>query len=236
MENLELLDKLTAAYKEDNKEKFIELCYTTPCTNGNDYNNFHTLDIVQSSITEDNDTFIEHLKKYMTDNEHQLISLFIKTNYQYDYEYYDIDEDNIEIALDLYNKYEEELDSALIWDNAEKIINELSEKLTEIEQYQFALKKLEAAETDEEFLLACDNDSNSYSYYPLSYQWCTEGIWVDGIDYTIYTQDEIDEKTANDEDALAEEAAYYLSCNSKEIIERVKIKIEQLKGEQEFED
>lgn len=236
MENFELLDKLTTAYKENNKEKFVELCYTTPCTNGSDYNNFHTLDIVQSSITEDDDTFIEHLKKYMTDNEHQLISLFIKTNHQYGYEYYDIDEDNAEIALDLYNKHEEELDDELVWDNAQKIIDDFSEKLTELENYQLALKKLEEAETDEEFLLACDADNNSYRYYPLTYQWCTEGIWIDGIDYTIYVQDEIDEETVNDEDALAEEAAYYLSCNSGEIIERVKIKIEQLKDEQEFED
>ncbi|CRH75427.1 Uncharacterised protein [Chlamydia trachomatis] len=35
---------------------------------------------------------------------------------------------------ELYWKYEDELDGALIWDNAEKIIDELSEKLTEIEQ------------------------------------------------------------------------------------------------------
>lgn len=33
MENFELLDKLITAYKEDNKEKFVELCYTTPYTN-----------------------------------------------------------------------------------------------------------------------------------------------------------------------------------------------------------
>ena len=239
MEDFELLDKLTTAYKENNKDEFTRLC-CSDCQNGSDYNNFHSLYVLRSHITENNDTFIEHLTRYITDEERPLLEQFTKTNYHYDFEYYDIDEDNVETARDLYNKYEEELDVELIWDNAQKIIDDFSKKLTEIEQYQFALKKLEAADTDEEILLACDDDNNSYGYYPLNYEWCDGGIWIDGIDYAIYIQHEelsqIDEETANDEDASAQLAAYYLSCNVNEIIEQVKIKIEQLKDKQELEN
>lgn len=127
MENKDLLVKLKQTLAKGNKEKFIDWCYTTPCTNGYEYNNFHSLDIVESSITEDNDTFIEHLTKYIKDGERPLLEQFIKTTNHYNFKYYDIDEDNIETASDLYNKYEEELDADLIWDNAEKIIKDLED-------------------------------------------------------------------------------------------------------------
>lgn len=125
MENKELLKNLKTALQENDREKFIDLCVFEGITNASDYNNFHSLDIVKSSITENDDTFIEHLKKYMTDEERPLLERFKKTNYKYDYEYYDIDEDNGELAFDLYCEHEDELDAELIWDNAEKIIKDL---------------------------------------------------------------------------------------------------------------
>lgn len=123
----ELLDSLKAAQEENNQEKFVNLCCTRDVANASEYNNFHSLDVLKSTITENNDTFIEHLKKYMTDEERPLLERFEKTNYHYDFEYYDIDEDNVETARDLYDKYEGELDSMLIWDNAEKIIEDLED-------------------------------------------------------------------------------------------------------------
>lgn len=240
MEDFELLDKLTTAYKENNKDEFTRLC-CSDCQNGSDYNNFHSLYVLRSHITEDNDTFIDNLYNCVADDDEknyifiqQLDSLNDEGKFNKCFP------DANDIAFELYCEYEDELDSMMIWDNAEKIIDEFSKKLTEIEQYQFALKKLEAAETDKDFLLACDADNNSYGYYPLNYEWCDGGIWIAGIDYTIYIQHEelsqIDEETANDEDASAQLAAYYLSCNVNEIIEQVKIKIEQLKDEQELEN
>ena len=68
MEDFELLDKLTTAYKENNKDEFTRLC-CSDCQNGSDYNNFYSLNVLRSHITENDDTFIEHLKKYMTDEE-----------------------------------------------------------------------------------------------------------------------------------------------------------------------
>lgn len=127
MDNKELLQQLKAAQKADNQEKFVDLCYTTNVKNESHYNNFHSLGLVQSTITEDNDTFIEHLIKYTTEDERPLLERFEKTNYHYNFEYYDIDEDNVETARDLYDKYETKLDAELIWNNAEKIIKDLQD-------------------------------------------------------------------------------------------------------------
>lgn len=251
MKDFELLDKLTTAYKENNKDEFTRLC----CCCGAPYEstsvegNFQSLWVVNSTITETDDTFIGHLNQYATGEDKALAEKIERFEEYYSYEdvpeaekdeYEKYVENKYEWFCGLYWKYEGELDSALIWDNTEKIIDDLSQELTEVEQYQFALKKLEDAETDKDFLLACDADNNSYGYYPLNYEWCDGGIWIDGIDYAIYIQHEelsqIDEETANDEDASAQLAAYYLSCNVNEIIEQVKIKIEQLKDEQELEN
>lgn len=130
MKNRDLLYNLKAALKEEDQDYFVELCYTRNITNASDYNNYHSLDVLKSTITEDNDTFITHLTRYITNDEIQFLSLFIKTNYQYGYEYYDVDEDNNEVAFDLYSKYEDELDADLIWDNAEKIIKDLEDYIS----------------------------------------------------------------------------------------------------------
>lgn len=240
MKDFELLDKLTTAYKENNKDEFTRLC-CSDCQNGSDYNNFHSLYVLRSHITENDDTFIEHLNRCVKDEERPLLEQFIKTNYHYNFEYYDIDEDNVETARDLYNKYEEELDTVLIWDNAKKIINDLIPYLTEIEQYQFALKNLEDAKTPDEFFKACDNDRSGMDNYPLCCKLYTKELYIYGIDYSIHLQPGEIEAYIKDHypDTYCQKwkaMADYLFAHAQDIIEEVKATIKELENDERNEE
>lgn len=73
MLNNELLKNLNAALQEDDKEKFVDLCVSEGITNASDYNNFHNLDVLQSTITETNNTFIDNLYKLVDDKNYTLL-------------------------------------------------------------------------------------------------------------------------------------------------------------------
>lgn len=127
MENKELLKNLKTALQENDREKFIDLCVFEGITNASDYNNFHSLDVVKSTITETNDTFIDNLFKLVDDKNYTLLEQLDKFNAEGLFKnYYLVAQD---IAFELYCDYEDELDSVLIWDNAEKIIKDLEDYL-----------------------------------------------------------------------------------------------------------
>ena len=112
--------------------------------------------------------------------------------------------------------------------------------LTEIEKFQFALKKLEAAKTREEFLLARDDDSNGINDYPCYYEWCKYSIsnelWIGGIGYSIHLHPgEVDmyikDHYPDAHDAREKAAEDYLFTHSRDIIEEVKATIKELEEE-----
>lgn len=123
MLNNELLKNLNAALQENDKEKFVDLCVFEGITNTSDYNNFHNLDVVKSTITETNDVFIDNLYKLVDDKNYTLLEQLDEFNAKGMFKsYYLVAQD---IAFELYCDYEDELDSILIWDNAETIIEDL---------------------------------------------------------------------------------------------------------------
>lgn len=140
MEDFELLDKLTTAYKENNKDEFTRLCIErTGAAYKNIFEdgNFHGLYVVHSAITETDSAFIEHLKQCATGEDKTTVEKIARFEEYYSYE--DVPEaekDEYEEYIEnkhygdwvtpLYCKYENEVDSALIWNNAEIIIDELS--------------------------------------------------------------------------------------------------------------
>lgn len=128
MENKELLCQLKEALQEDNQDKFVDLCYTTNITNASDYNNFHSLDVAKSIITEDNTTFVDNLYKCVADDDEKnyiFIQQLDSLNDEGKFNKYLVEAN--ELAFELYCTYEDELDSILIWDNAEKIIKDLKD-------------------------------------------------------------------------------------------------------------
>ncbi|WP_449674167.1 hypothetical protein ACTQKJ_03955 [Eggerthellaceae bacterium PR-HUZ602407-17] len=264
MENFELLDKLTTANKEDNKDEFTRLCMNEATYEGAGEEDYVlSLYVVYSTIGEDEDTYIGYLQQYATDEENTAIdALFEKIErfeeydeeccVDYDFEVPEAEKDEYKEYVEnkkhyaancleeLYWKYEDELDGALIWDNAEKIIEDLFTHLTEIEQYQFALKKLEDAKTREEFLLACD-DSNEFYDYPLSYELYADELRVYGTDYSIHLQPgEVDtyikDHYPDDDDPNEKAAADYLFAHAHDIIEEVKATIKELENDENNEE
>lgn len=157
MKDFELLGKLYAAYRDDNEDEFVRLCMECTYEGASENDCALSLYVVYSTIGEDENTYIGYLNQYATDEEKAAIAaLFEKIERFEDYDDFDYEEFDEEVPEaekaeyeeyvknrkyyamncleELYWKYEDELDGALIWDNAEKIIDELSEKLTEIEQ------------------------------------------------------------------------------------------------------
>lgn len=123
MVNEELLKNLNTAFQENDKEKFVDLCVFEGITNTSDYNNFHNLDVVKSTITETNDAFIDNLYKLVDDKNYTLLEQLDEFNAKGMFKrYYLVAQD---IAFELYCEYEDELDSVLIWENAETIIEDL---------------------------------------------------------------------------------------------------------------
>lgn len=123
MLNKDLLNELKVALEENDKEKFVDLCVSEGITNASDYNNFHNLDTVKSTITETNNTFIDNLYKLVDDKNYTLLRQLDRFNAEGLFKrYYSVAYD---IAFELYCEYEDELDSVLIWDNAETIIEDL---------------------------------------------------------------------------------------------------------------
>lgn len=126
----DLLYNLKAALKEDNQDYFVELCYTKKLENGSDGVNFHCLYVLKSTITEDNDTFVNNLYKCVADDDEKnyiLIQQLDTLNDEGKFNKY-LPEANY-LAFELYTTYEDELDNILIWDNAEKIIKDLEDYL-----------------------------------------------------------------------------------------------------------
>ena len=126
----ELLNNLKAAQKADNQEKFVNLCYTTNIENTSVNGNFHGLGVVMSVITENNSAFIDNLYKCVADDEKNfvLVTMLDSLNDEGKFKPYFAEANDL--ALDLYCTYEEDLDSMLIWDNAEKIIEDLEDYLS----------------------------------------------------------------------------------------------------------
>ena len=123
MLNKELLKSLNTAFQENDKERFVDLCVFEGITNVSEYNNFHSLDVVKSTITETNNTFIDNLYKLVDDENYTLLEQLDRFNAEGLFRnYYLVAQD---IAFELYCDYEDELDSILIWDNAETIIEDL---------------------------------------------------------------------------------------------------------------
>lgn len=260
LSDFELLDKLTAAYKENNKDDFAQLrMYETTYESSEAVaeNSALSLYVGYSTNTEDDDTFIGYLKHYATDEDNAKIDAILEKierfkNYDYpcdedfnekdevekfEYEQYVKDRKRYvsECFEELYRKYEDEPDSALIWDNADEIIDDLFTNLTEIEKYQFALKKLEDAKTPDEFLLACDSDTDDY---PLYYQLYVDELGIYGIDYSIHLRPREVEAYIKDQhpdvyDRKEKAVADYLFAHSHDIIEKVNVKIKEPQEEQE---
>ena len=178
MVDFELLGKLYAAYRDDNEDEFVHLCmeYTYDGERENDC--ALSLYVLYSTIGAYEDTYIGYLNQYATDEEKAAIAaLFEKIERFEDYDDFDYEEFDEEVPEtekveyeeyvknrkyyamncleELYWKYENELDYALIWDNAEKIIDELSEKLTAMKQLNTKIGELE------KHLAQLNLDSNS---------------------------------------------------------------------------
>lgn len=262
MENFELLDKLTTAYKEDNKDEFTRLCMNEATYEGaGEEGCALSLYVVYSTIGEDEGTYIGYLQQYATDEENAAIdALFEKIErfeeygeeccVDYDFEVPEAEKDEYEeyaenkehyaanCLEELYWKYEDELDGALIWDSAEEIIEDLFTHLTEIEKYQLALKKIQDAKTPGEFLLACDSDND---YYPLYYQLYTDELRVYGTDYSIHLQPGeveayIKDHYPDDCDRKEKAIADYLFAHAQDIIKEVKATIKELENDENGAD
>lgn len=130
MINKDLLHNLKAAQKADNQEKFVNLCYTTNIENTSENGNFHGLGVALSVISENNSTFIDNLYKCVADDDEKnfvLVTMLDRLNDEGKFKPYFTKANDL--AFDLYCTYEDELDSILIWDNAEKIIKDLEDYL-----------------------------------------------------------------------------------------------------------
>lgn len=181
MKDFELLGKLYAAYRDDNEDEFVRLCMESTYEGASENDCALSLYVVYSTIGEDEDTYIGYLQQYATDEENTAIdALFEKIErfkeydeeccVDYDFEvpegvkdeYEEYVENKKHYAVncleELYWKYEDELDGALIWDNAEKIIDELSEKLTEIEQFKDEQELENDEHNEEEFDVNAHHD------------------------------------------------------------------------------
>lgn len=127
MLNKDLLNELKVALEENDKEKFIDLCYSANIENTLVDNNFHGLGVVISIINENNSTFIDNLYQCADNKNYPLIERLEVLNDRHQFKPYHTEANDI--ASKLYSTYEDELDSILIWNNAEKIIKDLEDYL-----------------------------------------------------------------------------------------------------------
>lgn len=119
MDNIDLSYALIAAFRANDKEKFIELCCNDEVyENAYKHGYFYSLAIVQSIIAVPNYQFVKTLRQFIKPDEK---AEFEKLEAQEGH-YTEIFE---KLAYKFKNKYEKDLDGIFIWENAEKIIKDL---------------------------------------------------------------------------------------------------------------
>lgn len=119
MDDIELSYALIAAFRANDKEKFIELCCNSEVyENAYKRGYFYSLAIVQSIIAVPNYQFVKTLRQFIKPDEK---AEFEKLEAQEGH-YTEIFE---KLAYKFKNKYEKDLDGVFIWENAEKIIKDL---------------------------------------------------------------------------------------------------------------
>lgn len=154
MKDIELLDKLNKAYKDGNKNEFTRLCMDETTYEGAGEDDCAlSLYVAYSTIGEDEGAYIGHLTQYATDEEKATIDALLERVARFegydDLGYEDLEEvpeaekaeyeeytENrkhyvVNCLEDLYWKYEDKLDAALIWASAETIIEDLEDKCDE---------------------------------------------------------------------------------------------------------